>query len=181
MLQLDRKKTDLVELFSKEQIEQRICDIAAQINEDYPSDEPMCVICVLRGAVLFACDLIKHIDKETNFEFIKLESYGNAQSSTGEVKSVSMALPNLNSKNVLVVEDIVDTGLTAKFLLDYIRMHYQPRMLKLVALLNKKCARVHDVEVDYFGFEIDNKFVVGYGLDYMGYFRNLPYVGYFPQ
>ena len=181
MIVLDRKKEDLVELFSEEAIQKRIAEIAKQINADYPSDEPMCVICVLKGAVLFACDLIKHIDKETHFEFKKLESYGNSQSSSGEVKSVSMALPNLNSKNVLVVEDIVDTGLTAKFLLDYIQMHFQPKMLKLVALLNKKCARVHDIKVDYYGFEIDNKFVVGYGLDYMGYYRNLPYIGYFPQ
>lgn len=181
MIKMEKRKVDLIELFSEEQIQNRIEEMAQQINLDYPDDEPLCVICVLRGAVLFACDLIKRLDKETNFEFIKLESYGNAQSSSGEVKSVSMALPNLNSKNVLIVEDIVDTGLTAKFLLDYIKLHYQPKMLKLISLLNKKCARSQDVNVDYYGFEIDDKFVVGYGLDYMGYFRNLPYVGYFPQ
>ncbi len=181
MKQLDKRKEDLVELFSKEQIQCRIEQVACQINQDFSQGESICVICVLKGAVLFACDLIKHIDMSTHFEFIRLESYGNSQSSSGEVKSVSMALPDLTGRNVLVVEDIVDTGLTAQFLLNYIKMNYQTNMLKLVSLLDKKCARVHDVQTDYYCFEIDDKFVVGYGLDYNGYFRNLPYVGYFPQ
>ena len=114
-------------------------------------------------------------------EFVRLSSYENEQHSTGRVKPVDLTLPNLAGKNVLIVEDIVDTGLTASFLLDYIKLQHNANKVKFITLLDKCCARVHNVDVDYVGFSIDNKFVVGYGLDYLGYFRNLPYIGYFPQ
>jgi hypoxanthine phosphoribosyltransferase len=97
------------------------------------------------------------------------------------VKPVDLTLPSLEGKNVLIVEDIVDTGLTATFLIDYIRVQHKAAQVKFVALLNKTCARTKPVQVDYSGFEIDDKFVVGYGLDYKGFYRNLPYIGHFPQ
>lgn len=117
----------------------------------------------------------------TQFEFVRLSSYGNDQKSSGRVKPLDLTLPGLTGKNVLIVEDIVDTGFTANFMLDYIKLQHKPANIKFATLLDKSCARQKHVDIDFRGFEVDDKFVVGYGLDYLGYFRNLPYIGYFPQ
>lgn len=114
-------------------------------------------------------------------EFIRISSYGHEQRSTNNLQAIDLTLPDLHNKNVLIVEDIIDTGLTARFLTDLFRIKHQPKLLKFVALLNKKCSREIDIEPDFYGFEVDDKFVVGYGLDYKGYYRNLPYIGYFPN
>lgn len=182
MLQLlDKKETELVELFSKEQLQQRIVELATQINNDYSDEEELYVISILKGAVLFAIDLAKNITLPTQMEFIRLTSYGNEEKSSGKIKAVDLTLPNLRNKNVLIVEDIIDTGLTMEFLLSYIRSQHGPKSLKVATLLDKHEARTQNVQVDYVGFPIDNKFVVGYGLDYRGFYRNLPYIGYFPN
>ena len=94
---------------------------------------------------------------------------------------MDLTLPNLADKNVLIVEDIVDTGLTANFFIDYIKLQHNAKKIRFASLLDKVCARIHPIKIDFTGFEVDNKFVVGYGLDYMGYYRNLPYIGYFPE
>ena len=99
--------------------------------------------------------------------------------SSGKVKAIDLTLPNLNGKNVLVLEDIIDTGTTANFLTSYFKLQHGIDEVKFITLLNKECARKHPVKIDYSGFVIDDYFVVGYGLDYGGYYRNLPYVGYF--
>ena len=111
-------------------------------------------------------------------EFIRLSSYGSGFASTGKVNAVDISLPDLNDKNVLIVEDIIDTGHTAKFLVDFIKHNFKVKSLNFCSLLDKKVKREVEIDADYYCFEIDDKFLVGYGLDYDGYYRNLPYIGY---
>jgi hypoxanthine phosphoribosyltransferase len=178
---IDKKEEHLLELFSQDMIQGRIREISEKINNEFTKDEELIVIGVLRGSVIFVSDLVRHLKMPVQIEFIRLSCYGNDQKSSGKVKTVDLSLPNLEDKNVLIVEDIVDTGLTAKFLIDYIKDQHNARTIKFASLLDKTCARIHPVNIDYIGFEVDDKFVVGYGLDYQGYYRNLPYIGYFPQ
>lgn len=166
-------------LFTEEQIQNRIKELAAEIQRDYASTDELIVIGVLKGAVLFVSDLIKHLDLPLKLEFVRLASYGNDTKSSGKIKPVDLTLPNLQDKDVLVVEDIVDTGLTANFFIDYLKYYHKTKSLKLASLLDKPVARTNPIHVDYVGFEVDNKFVVGYGLDYQGFCRNLSYIGYF--
>jgi hypoxanthine phosphoribosyltransferase len=175
---LHLKKPEI--LFSEEQLKGRIKELAEDINKDYAGCQELVVISVLKGSILFTSDLIRHIDIPMTLEFVRLASYGNDTKSSGRIKPVDLTLPSLQDKDVLVVEDIVDTGLTANFFIDYLKYHHQTRTLKLVSLLDKPVCRTHPINVDYTGFEVDNKFVVGYGLDYAGFHRNLPYIGYFP-
>lgn len=168
---------DLKILLTDEQIQTRIKSLADEINKDYKGEE-IVLICVLKGAVMFAVDLSKHLNMPLKMEFIKLSSYGNGMTSSGKVQSFGAHLEEINGKNVLIVEDIIDTGLTAEFLINYIKETYHPKTLKFCSLLNKKATRKSSVEPDYYGFEIGNKFVVGYGLDDEGYNRNLNYIGY---
>ncbi len=171
------KQSDIKILFSEDQLTTRIKEIAAEMNSFYKGEE-ICVICVLKGAVMFTTELVKHLDMPLTMEFIRLSSYGHSTSTSGKVNAVEIKLPDLNGKNVLIVEDIVDTGLTAKFLLDFIKCNFHTKSTKFAALLDKKIFRRTDIEPDYYGFEIDDKFVVGYGLDYDGFYRNLKFIGY---
>lgn len=171
------KIEDLKVLFSKEEIEEKVCAMADEINKQF-KDEEVVAICVLKGAVIFATDLVRHLNMPLQMEFIRLSSYGSSTTTSGKVNAVDIKLPDLNGKNVLIIEDIVDTGLTAKFLTDFIKMNFHVKTLKFCALLDKKITRRVDIEPDMYCFDIDDKFVVGYGLDYDGYFRNLSYIGY---
>ena len=164
-------------LYSEEKIQSRVKELAEQINKDFQGEE-LCIICVLKGSTPFCADLIKRISLPLTLEFIRVSTY-EGDSSTGKVNHLDMTLPPLDGKNVIIVEDIVDTGFTADFLIKSINLRNKVKSLRLISLLNKTIARKNDVKVDYFGFEIDDKFVVGYGLDYNGYYRNLPYIGYF--
>lgn len=170
-------KEDIIPLFTTEEIQRKVKEIAASINSHY-GEEEIYVICVLKGAVMFSTDLVKHLTMPSKMEFIRLSSYGSSTTSSGKVNAVDISLPDLNDKNVLIVEDIIDTGLTAKFLLDFINNNFRTKTTKFCSFLDKKCYRKTEIEPDYFGFEIDDKFVIGYGLDFDGYFRNLPYIGY---
>ncbi len=174
---MDIKAEDLKILFSEDQIQTKIKEIAAELNTLYGSEE-VYAICVLKGAVFFAIDLVKHLNMPIKMEFIRLSSYGSGFASSGKVNAVDISLPDLNGKNVLIIEDIIDTGLTAKFLMDFMHCNFKTKSTKFCSLLDKKITRKTDIEPDYYGFEIDNKFVVGYGLDYEGYYRNLKYIGY---
>lgn len=176
---MDIKFEDLKVLYSEEQIHQRIKELADNLNKFYAGEEVI-AICVLKGAVLFATDLVRELNMPVKLEFIRLSSYGSSTTTSGKVNAVDIKLPDLNGKNVLIIEDIVDTGLTAKFLVDFIHMNFHVKNLKFCSLLDKKITRKVDIEPDCYGFEIDDKFVVGYGLDYDGYFRNLKYIGYKP-
>lgn len=171
------QSSDLKVLITEEQIQKRIASLANEIN-DYYNGEEIVLLCVLKGAVMFVVDLAKHLTMPVKMEFIKLSSYGNGTTSSGQVQSFGTHLEEINGKNVLIVEDIIDTGLTAEFLINYIKEKYIPKTLNFCSLLNKKETRKNSVEPDFYGFEIENKFVVGYGLDDMGYKRNLPFIGY---
>lgn len=167
-------------LYSEDEIQSRIKELAQEMNEFYNGEEVI-AICVLKGAVLFAVDLIKSLNMPLKLEFIRLSSYNGGTKSCGKVNAVDISLPDLNNKNVLVIEDIVDTGLTAKFLIDFLNCNFHTKSTKFCSLLDKKISRIAEVEPDYYGFEVDDKFLVGYGLDYDGYFRNLRYIGYIDE
>ncbi len=174
---MEIKESDLKVLFTEEQIQAKIKELAAEMNKFYNGEE-VYAICVLKGAVMFAVDLVKHLNMPLKMEFIRLSSYGTGMTTTGKVNAVDISLPDLNGKNVLIIEDIVDTGLTAKFLMDFMHCNFKTKSTKFCSLLDKKITRKVDIEPDYYGFEIDDKFLVGYGLDYEGYYRNLRYIGY---
>lgn len=181
MLKLDKKVEDLKVLYSKEQLAKRVEELAKEINEEFKDADKLVIIGVLCGSMLFYADLVRHLKMPVQLEFIRLSSYGHKQESSGKIKPVDLTLPSLENQNVLIVEDIVDTGLTATFLIDYIKFQHKAHKIKFATLLDKKCARAHNVPIDFIGFDIDDKFVVGYGLDYLGFYRNLPYIGYFPN
>ncbi len=170
-------EADLKVLFTAEEIQKSIRVLGEKLNNDYVSEE-LYLICVLKGSVMFTVDLSKHLKMPLRMEFIRLSSYGSGFASTGKVNAVDISLPDLNDKNVLIVEDIIDTGHTARFLVDFIRHNFKTKSLKFCSLLDKKIKREVEIDPDYYGFEVDDKFLVGYGLDYDGYYRNLPYIGY---
>ncbi len=171
------KLSDIKVLFSEEVIQNRIKELAEEMNKFYNGEE-VYAICVLKGAVMFAVDLVKHLEMPLRMEFIRLSSYGSSTTTSGKVNAVDIKLPDLNGKNVLIIEDIVDTGITAKFLLDFIACNFKTKSTKFASLLDKKIFRQTDIEPDYMGFHIDDKFLIGYGLDCDGYYRNLRYIGY---
>lgn len=181
MTTLDKNINNLKVLIPEEKIQNKLSQLAKEIENSFPKNEDIYVICVLKGSVMFCVDLVKHINNPVQMEFIRISSYGNETKSSNNLQAIDLTLPNLNEKNVLIVEDIIDTGLTARFLTDLFKIKHHPKKVLFVSLLNKKCARQIDIEPDFYGFDIDDKFVVGYGLDYKGYFRNLPYIGYFPE
>ncbi len=162
-------------LISEEDIALRIDALAKAITEEFNGEE-IIVICVLKGAFMFCSDLIKKIELPIKLEFMQLSSYGDGTTSSGNVKIEMDVTENLNGKNVLIVEDIVDTGLTLTTLLEMLKVR-SPKSLKLASLLFKPSRNKHPVTIDYLGFEIEDKFVIGYGLDYAGRYRELPYVG----
>lgn len=163
-------------LFSQKQIEKRLDELAKQIEKDYENEE-ITVLCVLKGASFFAIDLTKRIKNIMTFEFIELSSYGNATTSSGTVKTKRDVENSLEGKDVLIIEDIIDTGRTMKFLLERLKSE-NANTVKTCTLLDKPERRVVDLVADYVGFTIPNKFVLGYGLDYEEKYRNLPYIGY---
>ena len=171
------KESDLKMLFTKEKIQEEIAKLGQKLNEIY-GDEDLHLICVLKGSVMFMTDLAKHLKMPVKMEFIRLSSYGSAFTSTGKVNAVDISLPDLNDKNVLIIEDIIDTGHTAKFLIDFINLNFHTKTMRFCSLLDKKIKRQVDIDADYYCFEVDDKFLVGYGLDYDGYYRNIPYIGY---
>ena len=162
-------------LISEEDIALRLEDLGRAITEDYQGQE-LVVICVLKGAFMFCSDLIKKIDLPIKLEFISLSSYGDGTSSSGNVVLDMDISSSIADKNVLVIEDIVDTGLTIKTLNEMLLVR-KPKSLKLASLLFKPSRNEHPAKIDYLGFEIEDKFVIGYGLDYAGRYRELPYVG----
>ncbi len=162
-------------LLDEETLQRRISELGAEISRDYSGQE-LIVLCVLKGSALFTVDLIKHLDLRVALDFISISSYGEATKSTGVVKMVKDMEEDIKGKHVLVVEDIVDTGLTLDYLKRSLVMR-EPRSLKICSLLSKPAHRKVDLSIDYLGFSIEDHFVVGYGLDYLSFYRNLPYIG----
>lgn len=159
-------------LITEEELTVRIKEMAKQINMDY-AGKSILVVCVLKGAVMFMAELTKYINVPVSFDFISVSSYGNSTSSTGVVRFIKDLDQSIEGKHVLIVEDIVDTGLTLKYLLENFWTR-KPASLKLCTLLSKPERRKADIDVNYVGFTIPDEFVIGYGLDYAERYRNLP-------
>lgn len=156
-------------------LQARICEMGAEIAKDYAGRKPL-LICVLKGAMVFMADLMRAVDLPLNIDFIAVSSYGSGTRSTGEVRIVKDLDGPIEGHDVIFVEDILDTGLTLSYLLDTFRAR-GVASIKIAALLNKPERRKAQVELDYKGFDIPDKFVVGYGLDFDERYRNLPYIG----
>ena len=169
-----KEKVDV--LISEKEIENRILEIADRINKDYEGEE-LTLICVLKGGVMFMCDLAKRLNLNVRLDFMSVSSYGSETKSSGVVKIIKDLDDSIDGKNVLVVEDIIDSGNTLSYLMDILKKR-GPKSIKLCTLLDKPSRREKkDVLVDYVCIEIEDKFVVGYGLDYDQRYRNLPYIG----
>ncbi|MFD0897142.1 hypoxanthine phosphoribosyltransferase [Loigolactobacillus binensis] len=149
--------------------------LGAQITTDYAGKNPL-VICVLKGAMLFMADLVRQIDTHLEMDFLDVSSYQGGTQSTGEVKIIKDLDTPIKDRDVLIVEDIVDTGRTLNYLVDLLK-YRQAKSVKICTLLNKPETRVVPVHADYVGFKVPNAFLVGYGLDYAEQYRNLPYIG----
>lgn len=160
---------------SEEKIQARVKELAEKINQEYAGEE-LFIIGVLNGAFMFTADLIRHIKVPVTLEFMKASSYGDDMESSGHLKMQLDIKSDIDGKNVLVIEDIVDTGLTMKELYATLKGR-NPKSLRLASLLFKPARNEHPVQIDYLAFEIDDKFVIGYGLDYAGKYRELPYIG----
>jgi hypoxanthine phosphoribosyltransferase len=158
---------------SEEQIRTRVAEMAQEIRRDYP--DGLHIIAVLKGAFMFLSDLARQMEGEVSMDFMALSSYAKGTTSSGEVRLLKDLDTTLDGKDVLVVEDIVDTGLTLTYLQDILRAR-GPRMLRTACLLSKPSRRQTNVKVEYIGFTIEDRFVVGYGLDYAERYRHLPYI-----
>jgi hypoxanthine phosphoribosyltransferase len=161
-------------LITEEDIQKRVRELALAIRRDHPNTVHL--IGVLKGAFVFLSDLTRMMPGELTLDFLALSSYGKSTSSSGEVRLLKDLDAGLQGRDVVVIEDIVDTGLTLTYLQDILRAR-SPRSLRTACLLSKPSRRVVEVTVDYIGFTIEDRFVVGYGLDYSEQYRNLPYIG----
>ncbi|UZJ42121.1 hypoxanthine phosphoribosyltransferase [Prosthecochloris sp. SCSIO W1101] len=167
------KKT-IVELISAEKIQQRVRELGTLITSDFAKTDKMIVICVLKGAFMFTADLVRSIEVPCHIEFIRASSYGNSIQSSGKVCITGTI--DIEGHDILVVEDIIDTGLTISRINEEFRK-CNPASLKICTLLEKPAVRKHPVTIDYLGFSVPNRFVVGYGIDYAGKYRQLPFLG----
>ena len=167
---------DLKVLISEEELHKRIKELAKQIYDDYKGEE-LTFICILKGSIFFTVDLSKEMPCDINFEFIRVSSY-HGQNSTGVIEMKVELQGDIKGKDVIIIEDIIDTGRTLSYLMEYLRSK-GPKSLKICSLLDKKERRVCKMDADYVGFDIPDKFVLGYGLDVDEKYRNLPYIGYF--
>lgn len=164
-------------LIDEEKLNKGIETVAQRISDDYNGEE-IILICILKGAVYFAVDLSKKINTSVVIlDFMKVSSYGKNKETTGKVELTIDLNINIENKNVIIVEDIIDSGYTLNYLYDYLKSK-NPKTLKICVLLDKKERRKKDIKVDYTAFEVEDKFIVGYGLDYENKYRNLPYIGY---
>lgn len=163
-------------LISEEEVDNKIQELGEQISKDYAGQE-LHLICVLKGGAFIACELAKRIiNVPLSIDFMSVSSYGDETISSGRVKIIKDLDDSIEGKNVLIVEDIIDSGNTLKYLVDLLNSR-KPNNIKICTLLDKPDRRVTDVVVDYVGFQIPDKFVIGYGLDYAQKYRNLPYIG----
>jgi hypoxanthine phosphoribosyltransferase len=167
-------------LITEAQLTDRIADLGASIRGDYGPDTPIHLVAVLKGAFMFLADLMRAIDGPVTCDFIAVSSYGSGLSSSGEVRLNKDLDRSLQGRDVIIVEDIVDTGLTLSYLQDILRAR-EPRSLKTACLLSKPSRRKVEVTVEYIGFTIEDRFVVGYGLDFDERHRNLRYIGIFQE
>lgn len=163
-------------LLSTDVIQARVAELGAAITRDHQDSDELVVVPILKGSFLFAADLIRHIDLDLSVEFLGLRSYGAGTESSGVVQITYDLTQPITGRDVLVVEDIVDTGLSMRYLMENLATR-QPRSVKLCSLLHKPARSRVKIAIDYLGFTIEDRFVVGYGLDYAEKYRNLPYIG----
>lgn len=162
-------------LISEEEIRNKVVELGKHISEDY-QDKDLLLVGVLKGALVFLVDLARAIDRPLSIDFMAISSYGASTQSSGVVRIIKDLDSNIEGRHVLIVEDIVDSGLTLSYILETLRPRH-PASIRVCTLLNKQVERPAPVQFDYVGFEIPNEFVVGYGLDYAELYRNLPFVG----
>ncbi|WP_129730911.1 hypoxanthine phosphoribosyltransferase [Ectobacillus funiculus] len=162
-------------LISEEEIQQKLKELGATITEDYKGTLPLAVG-VLKGAMPFMADLLKRVETYLEMDFMAVSSYGNSTTSSGEVKILKDLDTSVEGRDILIVEDIIDSGLTLSYLVDLFK-YRKAKSVKIVTLLDKPSGRKVDIEANYVGFQVPNAFVVGYGLDYREQYRNLPYIG----
>ncbi len=171
-------RSELKVLLDAEKVQNRIAELAVEISNDF-KDKAVKIICVLRGGIFFTVDLTKKLDLIFDMDFVEISSYGNDQESSGNivVKKDLTDTENLNEKHLIILEDIIDTGKSLKFLTEYLKK-FNPLSVSSCVLLDKKSRRTENIVADYVGFVIPDKFIIGYGLDYCNYFRNVDYIGY---
>lgn len=169
-------KNDIKEvLISEEEIQAKTRALGAELTEEYKDRFPL-AIGILKGAMPFMADLLKHIDTYLEMDFMDVSSYGKSTVSSGEVKIVKDLDASVEGRDILIIEDIIDSGLTLSYLVDLFR-YRKAKSIKIVTLLDKPAGRKTDLKADYVGFLVPDEFVVGYGLDYAEKYRNLPYIG----
>lgn len=162
-------------LFSEETLAKRIAELGAELTQDYKGDN-LLVLGILKGSNMFMADLIREIKMPMKLDFMMVSSYGNSTESTGVVKIIKDVEYAIKDQHVLIVEDIIDSGLTLKYLKELLETR-NPKSVKICTLLDKPARRTENVEINYVGFEVPDEFIVGYGIDYAEYYRNLPYIG----
>ena len=162
-------------LFTEEQIQTRIKEIAAQIDKDYAGETPV-VVGILKGCFMFFADLVRQMKTNIEIDFMSISSYGNNTKSSGEVKMIKDLDRTIEGRHVIIIEDIIDTGYTLKYLMTTLSAR-NPKSIRLCTLLDKKSRREVDIKPDYVCFDVGDEFVVGYGLDYAQLYRNLPVIG----
>jgi len=167
-------------LISEQDIQARIRSLAAEIEADYPREDGVHLVAILKGGFMFMADLVRAMSERVTMDFMAVSSYGKSTTSSGQVRVLKDLDSNVEGRNIILVEDIVDTGLTLHYLQELLRAR-APKSLKTACLLSKPSRRKVDVEVDYIGFTIEDHFVVGYGLDYAEKYRNLPHIAVLEQ
>jgi hypoxanthine phosphoribosyltransferase len=166
-------------LIDEEKINARVKELGEQISKDYQGKTPI-IVGILRGSIIFYSNLVKNIKTDCNLDFMCLSSYNGATSSSGKVRMILDLREDIKGRHVILVEDIVDTGITAKYLFELLKTR-QPASIEMCALLDKPSNREVDMAPKYIGFTIENEFVIGYGLDYNELYRNLPFIGVFDE
>ncbi|SFA89413.1 MULTISPECIES: hypoxanthine phosphoribosyltransferase [unclassified Bacillus (in: firmicutes)] len=161
-------------MISETEISKRVKELAKEIEKDF-NNEPIVLVIVLKGSFVFAADLIRELKGDVKVDFISISSYSDQTETTGKVKLLKDLDANITDKNVVVIEDIIDSGLTLHFLRDHLQLH-KPKNIKICTLLDKPERRKVDMKVDYVGFVIPDEFIVGYGIDFAQRYRNLPYI-----
>lgn len=161
-------------LISEEMLQKRVKELAKKIEIDY-KEKDINFICILKGSIFFTCDLAKNIGKNVKIDFLRIASYDKENS--GKINLVANLLPSIRNKDIIIIEDIIDTGKTLNYLVPLLKKE-NPKSIKVCTLLDKPSKREIDFKANYVGFEIEDKFVIGYGLDYDQDYRNLPYIGY---
>ena len=175
-----KKKYDFSEvLISREQLADKVAELGAKISEDYKG-ESLFLIGILKGSVPFMADLMRAISLDVEMDFMSVSSYGSGTKTSGVVRILKDLDSDIAGKNVLIVEDIIDSGLTLAYLKEYLAKR-NPKSLKIVTMLSKPARRKADIEADYTGFTVEDKFIVGYGLDIDQKYRNLPYISWIKE